>query len=538
MDKVVEGEEKIKENVTGEKSKYESESKSTEPEGEKPKTRLLKEGKGEIIVSANANEVFYNPAQATNRDFSVLMIRTFDEIRQEEMQSGEKKLKKQNEFSPEGLKILEALSASGLRSIRYFKEIPRIKQILANDFDATAVENIKRNILHNQISLDSITPSHSDACMVMYQNREKGKRFDVVDLDPYGSPAVFLDSAVQSVADGGLLCVTCTDVSVLCGNHPEVCYTKYGSIPLKTPYSHEMALRIVLTCIESHASRYKRYIVPLVSLSIDFYVRIFVRVYTSADEGRRSASKQGYVFQCTGCDTFHLQPMAKTIESGNSKRFIPPVGPTPPAQNCEFCNRRFHMGGPFWTAPLCEPKVLQRLIDKLKAEVDQFQTGKRLLGMLIALSEEMHEYPFFYSLASLSNTLHLCTPSMIEMRSALITAGYRVSRSHTEPLALKTNCPPSVIWDVMRSWHKKNPAKNIKPNSPAAAILNKEPTLVADFTEKEEAKESTARKFFPNPEDNWGPMARAKRKRDDKSECENAEKKQDTEKKENETKSK
>ena len=44
----------------------------------------------------------------------------------------------------------------------------------------------------------------------------------VVDLDPYGSPAMFLDAAVQCVTDGGLLCVTATDLAVLCGNHSEV----------------------------------------------------------------------------------------------------------------------------------------------------------------------------------------------------------------------------------------------------------------------------------------------------------------------------
>jgi tRNA G26 N,N-dimethylase Trm1 len=43
----------------------------------------------------------------------------------------------------------------------------------------------------------------------MYGHRG-GNRFDVVDLDPFGSSAVFLDSAVQAVGDGGLLCVTCT----------------------------------------------------------------------------------------------------------------------------------------------------------------------------------------------------------------------------------------------------------------------------------------------------------------------------------------
>ena len=47
--------------------------------------------------------------------------------------------------------------------------------------------------------------------------------YDAVDLDPYGTPAHLLDSAVQAVADGGLLMVTATDMAVLCGNSGEVC---------------------------------------------------------------------------------------------------------------------------------------------------------------------------------------------------------------------------------------------------------------------------------------------------------------------------
>lgn len=47
-----------------------------------------------------------------------------------------------------------------------------------------------------------------------------------VDLDPYGSPSIFLDSAVQSVVDGGMLMCTATDMAVLCGGNGEVCYSK------------------------------------------------------------------------------------------------------------------------------------------------------------------------------------------------------------------------------------------------------------------------------------------------------------------------
>lgn len=40
------------------------------------------------------------------------------------------------------------------------------------------------------------------------------------------------------------------------------------------------ALRIVLQCVESHANRYGRYVVPLLSISADFYVRVFVRIFS------------------------------------------------------------------------------------------------------------------------------------------------------------------------------------------------------------------------------------------------------------------
>ncbi len=37
--------------------------------------------------------------------------------------------------------------------------------------------------------------------------------YEAVDLDPYGSPSQFLDTAVQAVAEGGLMLVTATDMA-------------------------------------------------------------------------------------------------------------------------------------------------------------------------------------------------------------------------------------------------------------------------------------------------------------------------------------
>lgn len=37
----------------------------------------------------------------------------------------------------------------------------------------------------------------------MYSAIGNGQKYDVVDLDPYGSAAPFIDGAVQAVSEGG-----------------------------------------------------------------------------------------------------------------------------------------------------------------------------------------------------------------------------------------------------------------------------------------------------------------------------------------------
>ena len=65
---------------------------------------------------------------------------------------------------------------------------------------------------------------------------------------------------------------------------------RYGSYALHTKYCHEQAVRIVLAAVERAAARHKRYITPVLSASVDFYVRAFVRVHTSAVRGHRPAA--------------------------------------------------------------------------------------------------------------------------------------------------------------------------------------------------------------------------------------------------------
>lgn len=87
--------------------------------------------------------------------------------------------------------------------------------------------------------------------LLMYQQQTSQQWYDAIDLDPYGCPSRFLDSAVQAVRDGGLLLVTCTDMAVLAGNSPETCYVKYGAVSLRSPACHEMVSRSSLAFFRS-----------------------------------------------------------------------------------------------------------------------------------------------------------------------------------------------------------------------------------------------------------------------------------------------
>ena len=81
-----------------------------------------------------------------------MAIREFSKIRQEERAA------KQKEFK--GIAILEALAATGLRSVRYLKEIENINTLVANDIDPTATDLMKMNFEYNTVPQDKYQSKH------------------------------------------------------------------------------------------------------------------------------------------------------------------------------------------------------------------------------------------------------------------------------------------------------------------------------------------------------------------------------------------
>ncbi|XP_053612073.1 tRNA (guanine(26)-N(2))-dimethyltransferase isoform X2 [Plodia interpunctella] len=414
--------------------------------------------------------------------------------------------------------ILEALSATGLRSIRYAKEVPNVTKIVANDLSKSAVETIQANIVNNKVE-HLVETSHDDACMLMYKHKQSSLRFAAIDLDPYGCPSIFLDSAVQSVQDGGLLLVTATDMAVLAGNSPETCYCKYGAVSLKTKSCHEMALRILLQCIEQHANRYSRYIVPLLSVSADFYIRVFVKVYSGAVHCKKTTSKLSMVYQCVGCDNITLQPLGAFKPNPSETNPLQTKAYLPPAPSvgelCVHCNQRHHLGGPIWSAPIHDESFVSRVLTHVAERPRQLGTAKRIHGMLSVIREELCDAPLYYTLDKLFGRVHLETMPMMIMRSAILNAGYKVSYSHASKLSIKTKAPAQLMWDIIRTWEKTHPIKPAKLEADAVArqLLRQPIEHAVDLSERADANPASRRdgclRFQYNPAPYWGPGSRA-----------------------------
>ncbi|KAB8256584.1 S-adenosyl-L-methionine-dependent methyltransferase [Aspergillus pseudonomiae] len=529
----------------------------------------------DLKAEDEAQSVFYNPIQQFNRDLSVLAIKAYGEHvlaskkqRAERRQKrgaadGKSKGKKRkredgDEEEPNGrgsnfdnqtgrsdhlaseshtgenttpaFTILDALSATGLRALRYASEIPFATCIVANDLSPSAIKSMKLNIEYNRLG-KLIQPNTGDARTYMYSTLNPANtqtsglhtgKFDVIDLDPYGSAAPFMESAVQAVKDGGLLCVTCTDAGVWASNgYPEKSYALYGGVPTKGTHSHEGGLRLILHALAGSAAKYGLAIEPLLSLSIDFYARVFVRVHRSPADVKFASGNTMVVYNCdSGCGAWSTQPLTQTkprLDKNGNPFYHHGFAQGPMANtNCAHCGMKTHIGGPMWAGPLHNPHFIRRILAMLP-EVDRsiYQTVDRIEGMLTtALEEDLipndpiqgassettlskikdaelnedpaiiprmdpalrEPYPFYFSLSALSKVLHTSTISSDAFRGAVRHLGYQCTRSHTKPNSIRTDAPWDVIWEIMREWvRQKSPIKEnaLKPSTAGAAIMAK-----------------------------------------------------------------
>eukprot|EP00359_Climacostomum_virens_P005239 CAMPEP_0204903304 /NCGR_PEP_ID=MMETSP1397-20131031/4171_1 /ASSEMBLY_ACC=CAM_ASM_000891 /TAXON_ID=49980 /ORGANISM="Climacostomum Climacostomum virens, Strain Stock W-24" /LENGTH=449 /DNA_ID=CAMNT_0052071913 /DNA_START=3693 /DNA_END=5039 /DNA_ORIENTATION=- len=402
-------------------------------------------------------EVFLNPPQVFNRDMTMLVADTYA-----------RRLIAEAKKPIEGISVLEPLAGTGIRSIRYFKELTvPVVRLMTNDLSLDAVNHIKDNFELNGVTGEV---TQRDACDLLYSHRND--QWNVIDLDPYGTVAPFLDSAIQAIKSGGLLCLTSTDMATLCGAHTETCFYKYGAVPTHDAHCHEFALRMILHSLNTAATRYQRVVVPLLSLSVDFYVRLFVKVIHSAKRSQDAILNPALVLQCEECPAFYLQHMGKKNPKGKNtinKWTAPTV--------CEECGSGLMLGGPIYSGPIHNKEFVDELLQSLEEhKLTQLATESRLKGVLTQVKEEL-EVPLVYSLPGICKFLKAPIPPQKAFKSAMRSLGFEVSQSHTSAKHYKTNAPTRVVLDVIKEWKVRqgsNPLKNIKEETAAWRILSRD----------------------------------------------------------------
>lgn len=363
-------------------------------------------------VSSEA-PVFYNPKMELNRDISILALQVFQKREDRE------------------LNVCDLFGGSGIRGVRYKNEIDGIGQVAINDISETANLFEKLNVELN--GLEDIEISQNDASLFLRNNRG---RFDIIDIDPFGTPSPFLDSAGYCARRNSLLCVTATDTSALCGTYKEPCIRKYNAKPYKSEYCHENGIRILAGYVALTLAKYKKYIDVKLSHSTEHYMRLYIEVLKGSKATDESLENMGYVSHCKNC-----------LYRETNKGMAVSLNDT-----CPECGEKLIHAGPMWLGPIQNKEFITEMIEELDSKT--LNTKDKILKLLNSCLEEAYAETTFYDIHTLCRVLKISAPKFDLIIEKINEKGYNVVKTHYSPLGIKTNMPISEIKEVIKDLVK------------------------------------------------------------------------------------
>ncbi len=389
-------------------------------------TETVKEGKVTVLVpklqayvtepseyAPSKAPVFYNPVMEFNRDISVLALQTYQLMVDRK------------------ISICEPLTSSGVRGVRFAAEIRGVRKLLINDISTRATEIAKHNVKLNNLQ-DLVVVKHKDANCLLACNSAPKKRFDVVDLDPFGSPVPYLDSAIKAVRNNGLLALTATDLAPMCGVHPKACIRKYGGRPLRTEYCHELAIRLLAGCTATMAAKHDIGIRVLFSHSTDHYIRVYAEMGYGAKKADESIKNLGYVLHCFSC--LHRETTNSLFGLGNA--------------NCPECNSKMDYAGPLWLGKILDRQFCESMQKENKQR--PFKNSVRIAKLLSLTINETEAEPTYYVLDKISNKLKLPAPSVAVMLKTLHENNFEAVQTHFNSRGVRTDAPALIMQDLVK----------------------------------------------------------------------------------------
>jgi len=381
----------------------------------------IKEGKTVLLVPRFSlsekvppkNPAFFNPNAKWNRDISMLVYKT-------------------HASSNNSRTFADSICGVGARGLRTAVEVPKIDTIFLNDLNPIAIEFAKESAKLNQVE-DRCTFDINDVCKFLNFEEREFRKFDVVDLDPFGSPSPYVDCVLRSVSNRGLISITATDTAVLCGVYPNVCYRKYYGFPLRTEYCNEIGIRILVSFIALNASRFDLSIIPYFCHSNLHYMRVYLKIIYGSSLANSVSSKIGFLKHCHNCNH-------RKVENLRDQDLV-----------CEICDTKCKLAGPLWVDSLFDFEFAGAMLSVLKND-EYFLSTKNEYNKLLRMMQICYSelaYPFYFETDSIASKAKKSSISLDKVISTLTGNGFNASKTIMNDKGFKTNATPKEIIDLL-----------------------------------------------------------------------------------------
>jgi tRNA (guanine26-N2/guanine27-N2)-dimethyltransferase len=389
-------------------------------------SEIIREGKVQVLVpklsaygvvpsdyAPSKAPVFYNPVMEFNRDLTVLAFKAYQHM------------------VNHPIRICEPFTSQGIRGIRFAAEIDGVEKVLLSDINTSAYELAKHNIQLNNVQ-DKVTVENREATCVLSCNASPKKRFDIVDIDPFGTPVPYLDSAVTALRNKGLLAATATDLAPLCGVHAKACVRKYGGRPLRTEYCHELAVRLLAGHLASTAAKHDVGVQILFSHSSNHYIRVYAQIGYGCQKADESLKQTGYILHCFSC--LHREVANKIFGRG---------------EVCPECGGKLDHAGPLWIGAIADSTFIDRMLQENQGAA--FENNAKITKFLNLIKTEATAPAAYYVIDKLSGKINSVAPSNQALLEALHKNGFQAVLTHFNPRGIKTDAPALTIHKILRA---------------------------------------------------------------------------------------
>ncbi|WP_029681824.1 N2,N2-dimethylguanosine tRNA methyltransferase [Picosynechococcus sp. NKBG15041c] len=321
------------------------------------------------------------------------------------------------------LQVLDGMSATGVRSLRYFQEA-KADWVWANEGNPELLETLTTNL--RCIPPDQQFVSALSLRRLCLERQLMGDRYDLVDIDGFGSGAAFVQEALGITTLGGLIYLTSTDGRTYSGREPQRALRKYGAYGRSHPSVQEQGLRLLLGSLAQQAAQRDLGIEPIFSLFWGDTCRVMVRLQPKPN---LTAENYGFLGYCHHCGNYGLPSWRKLSQAA-----------------CDYDQFPLTLSGPMWLGALHNGDYLEEM-----ATIAQRWDWQDVFKILETMQTENELPPYFFPLKEIGARAKIDLPKLDWLLEMLRQQGFSSSRTHINPQAIKTTATMADIQAIAKA---------------------------------------------------------------------------------------